>query len=88
MADLHTEINELIEMRLRKILAAGQTIDVTEWISQFAESFADLVVFSSLDEERPKLVEHALERIQFFIREKEKMFEKTDRIKGPSHHDR
>ena len=82
MADLHTEINELIEMRLRRTLEAGQTIDVIDWISQFAESFADLIVFSALDEERSKLVEHALERIQFFIREKEKMFEQVRRPKS------
>jgi hypothetical protein len=86
MADLHTEINKLIEMRLRKNLDSGQSIDVLEWISQFAESFADLVVFSSLDEERPKLIQHALERIQFFIREKEKMFGKVERLERWSHH--
>jgi hypothetical protein len=82
MTDLHTEINELIETHLRRILEAGETIDVAALISQFAESFADLVVFSALDEERPKLVELALERIQFFIREKEKMFEQAGRTKG------
>lgn len=86
MADLHTEINKLIEMRLRKNLDSGQSIDVLEWISQFAESFADLVVFSALDEERPKLIQHALERIQFFIREKEKMFGKGERPERWSHH--
>jgi hypothetical protein len=75
MANLHSEINELIEKRLRRALETGVPVDVTEWISEFAESLADLVVFGAMNDDRERLIDHALNRLQYFIRQKERMFE-------------
>jgi hypothetical protein len=63
MADLHDELNGLIEARLRVALEAGETIDLSAWISQFAESLTDIIFFGALDEEQLKLIDHAHQQI-------------------------
>jgi hypothetical protein len=78
MADLHSEINRLIEARLREVLAAGGDPDFPEWVSQLAESLAELVVFGASAEEQPKLIEHARQQLDHFIQLKQGMFEKQD----------
>ena len=76
MADLHAEINGLLEARLRKVLASGEAVNLPEWISQFAESFAELIVFGSSEEDQTRFIAQAREQLDDFIRQKQEMFAK------------
>ena len=68
MSDLHTAINELVEQRLKQALRTGETINLSDWLDDFAASF-DMIVQGAPDEEQLELAEYAVERLRYFINE-------------------
>jgi hypothetical protein len=69
MSDLHTAINELVEQRLKQVLRTGETINLPDWVDDFAASFADMIVQGAPEEEQLELAEYAVERLRYFIAE-------------------
>ena len=71
--DLHRAINDLVAKRLKKALQSGEMINLPDWISEIAESLADMIVQGAPDEEQERMIRHALKRLKFFVREKQRI---------------
>jgi hypothetical protein len=70
MYDLYTAINDLIEQRLKEAVRTGEVINLPDWIDAFAEAFADMIVTSTPEHERDRMIQYALESLSDCIREK------------------
>jgi hypothetical protein len=69
--DLHQAINGLVMRRLMQMLRTGETVNVLEWVEHLVDALADLIVSASPREQRPRLIEHAIEELPQSVRDRE-----------------
>jgi hypothetical protein len=50
-------------------LRTGETINLPDWVDDFAASFADMIVQGAPEEEQLELAEYAVERLRYLIAE-------------------
>jgi hypothetical protein len=66
---LYDDINNLIVLRLQKVLLTGEAVSLPDWVSNIMQSAADMIL-QQPKEELPRLVLHAHTQLDHFIREK------------------
>jgi hypothetical protein len=82
LAELYDEINKLVESRLKIVNARGESVDITDWVSQLTESLADMIVFGTPPELQQRMMLFALERLEQFVSENQKMLAEEEQ--GPT----
>jgi hypothetical protein len=82
VADLYDDINNLVDSKLKQVNACGEPVDLTEWVSQLAESLADMIAFGTPAELQHTMMLFAMERLEHFVSENQKMLAEERRLKG------
>ena len=74
MADtsLYDDINNLIVERLKMTLLTGEKVNLPDWVSDMAQCMADMIL-QQPEREQLKLIAHAHDELDDFIREKTKL---------------
>ena len=73
MADLYTDINDLVDAKLKQVNERRKPVDLTEWVSQLAESLADMIVFGTPEALQHKMMLFAIDRLEHFVLENQQM---------------
>jgi chemotaxis regulatin CheY-phosphate phosphatase CheZ len=67
--ELHESINELVVQLVTTSIITGKKINVPDVVSEMMQSLADMILEQPVEEQR-KLVEHARDRLDYWLRRK------------------
>jgi hypothetical protein len=85
VADLYDDINALVDEKLKRVNAGGEAVDLTEWVSQVTESLADMIVFGTPAELQHQMMLYAMERLDHFISENQKILAEEECARNGLH---
>jgi hypothetical protein len=85
LSDLYEDINALVDARLKKSNAERAPVDLTDWVSQVTESLADMIVFGAPSQLQRTIMLYAIERLEHFVTENQKMLAEDAKERGGLH---